>query len=89
MPVGKKQVQAEAGRIPSPEGAVALTLTPREVEVLKLQAQGLLYKEIAATLHVSEHTVHNHLYSPRQKLHVHNAIEAINAAARLGLSILK
>lgn len=53
-------------------------LTPREVEVLRLQAEGLAYKQIAARLHVSEHTVNNHLYSVRQKLGVHTAIEAIS-----------
>jgi DNA-binding NarL/FixJ family response regulator len=89
MPIGKKLVQDEAGRITSPEATVALTLTPREVEVLKLQAHGLLYKEIAAKLHVSEHTVHNYLYALRQKLHAHNAMEAVNAATRLGLLLLK
>jgi DNA-binding NarL/FixJ family response regulator len=53
-------------------------LTPREYEILRLQAEGLAYKQIAAKLNVSEHTVNNHLYAVRQKLGVHTAIEAIN-----------
>lgn len=59
----------------APEGG---DLTPREREILRLQAEGLGYKQIAARLSLSEHTVSNHLYSVRQKLGVHTAIEAIN-----------
>ncbi len=55
-------------------------LTPREQQVLDLLAEGLLYKEIADRLGVSRHTVNNHLYSIRQKLGAHTAIEAINRA---------
>jgi len=77
-----------AGASSFPVNHTLSPLTLREVEVLKLQARGLLYKEIAAQLHVSEHTVNNHLYSIRQKLHVHNAMEAVNAATRLGISLL-
>lgn len=56
----------------------AKLLTAREREILRLQADGLLYKEIAARLRLSQHTVSNHLYAIRQKLGVHTAIEAIN-----------
>ncbi len=56
-------------------------LTAREKEVLGLQAEGLSYKMIADQLHISEHTVNNELYSIRQKLGAHNAIEAINEIA--------
>jgi len=53
-------------------------LTPRELEILRLEATGFLYKEIADKLGLSEHTVNNHLYAIRQKLGVHTAIEAIH-----------
>ncbi len=53
-------------------------LTRCEEKILLLEARGLLYKEIAAQLHLSAHTVNNHLYAIRQKLGVHTAIEAIN-----------
>lgn len=59
-------------------------LTPREEEILRLQAEGLGYKQIAARLNVSEHTVNNHLYAVRQKAGVHTAIEAINRVLRSG-----
>ncbi len=73
--VGRSRQLASGGCCPAD-----LRLTAREEEVLRLQAQGLPYKEIAARLQVSEHTVNNHLYSIRQKLGVHNAVEAISAA---------
>lgn len=60
----------------------AKLLTAREREILSLQADGLLYKEIAARLNISQHTVSNHLYAIRQKLGVHTAIEAINRVYR-------
>ena|SRR2546426_2631218 len=60
----------------------AKLLTAREREILSLQADGLLYKEIAARLNLSQHTVSNHLYAIRKKLGVHTAIEAINRVYR-------
>lgn len=43
-------------------------LTPRESEVLKLIAQGLNNREIAAALFISRHTVKNHVSSIYRKL---------------------
>jgi len=70
---------------PPPSPATS-PLTVRECEVLKLRAKGLVYKEIAGRMRISVHTVKNHLDSIHHKLGVHNTIEAINAAARYGLS---
>jgi NarL family two-component system response regulator LiaR len=53
-------------------------LSDREVEVIKLVAKGLLYKEIANTLSISKETVKKHLKNIYQKLHVQNKIEALN-----------
>jgi DNA-binding NarL/FixJ family response regulator len=53
-------------------------LTPREREVLEQLAQGLLYKEIAARLGISEGTVRQHIHSTYEKLHVGNRTEAVN-----------
>ena len=53
-------------------------LSERELEVLKLMSDGLLYKEIATQLSISGNTVKNHLKSIYKKLHVQNKIEAIN-----------
>ncbi len=53
-------------------------LTPRENEVLRLLSKGLLYKEIARQLSVSNETVRRHCFNIYEKLHVHNRTEALN-----------
>jgi DNA-binding NarL/FixJ family response regulator len=50
----------------------------RENEILKLLAQGLLYKEIAAKLGITTGTVRQHIHSIYEKLHVQNRTEALN-----------
>ena len=52
-----------------PAGAAAAAgLTQRELQVLRLVADGLSNQQIAASLYVSEHTVHRHLANIRRKL---------------------
>jgi DNA-binding NarL/FixJ family response regulator len=53
-------------------------LSAREIEVLDLLAKGLLYKEIADLLFISEGTVKQHVNHIYGKLHVQNRTEAIN-----------
>ena len=53
-------------------------LSLREKEVLQLLTEGLLYKEIAANLHISIETVKRHCFNVYQKLHVSNRSEAIH-----------
>ncbi|MFT4022696.1 MAG: response regulator transcription factor [Flavihumibacter sp.] len=53
-------------------------LSPREEEILRLLAKGLLYKEIAARLNISTETVRTHCFKIYDKLHVHNRTEALN-----------
>lgn len=53
-------------------------LSNREREILEYLAKGLLYKEIAAELFISQETVRKHVYHIYEKLHVHNKVEAIN-----------
>jgi len=61
------------------------TLTARELEVLRLLAQGLRNKEIAARLYVSERTVSFHLANIYQKLAVSGRTEALRKALDQGL----
>jgi DNA-binding NarL/FixJ family response regulator len=61
------------------------SLTPREQEIMRLLAEGLSVKEIAARLFISRKTVENHRSNIMNKLGLHNAIELIRYAARLGL----
>ncbi len=60
-------------------------LTPREVEVLQLVAQGLGNKEIAAELNLSEHTVKTHLRNILDKLHLRSRAHAAAYAVQAGL----
>jgi len=52
-------------------------LSAREREVLELLARGYLYKEIAATLHISVPTVNTHIRRIYEKLHVRSRSQAI------------
>lgn len=47
--------------------AVPVGVTPRQREVLELQAAGLTYLEIAGRLGVSEHTVRNHIINAHRR----------------------
>lgn len=61
-------------------------LTAREMEVLKLVAQGLSNREIAKRLAFSEHTVRTNVGHILQKLHLANRTQAALYALREGLA---
>jgi NarL family two-component system response regulator LiaR len=63
-------------------------LTEREVEVLKLLAQGLQNKEIAEELVISERTVSTHVSNILSKLHLANRTQAALYALKEGLARL-
>jgi DNA-binding NarL/FixJ family response regulator len=60
-------------------------LTPREKEVLRLMAEGLPSRAIAARMGISYTTVRTHIRSLGSKLAVHSKLEAIVKARELGL----
>jgi DNA-binding CsgD family transcriptional regulator/tetratricopeptide (TPR) repeat protein len=60
-------------------------LSPREVEILRLVAQGLGDAEIAERLVLSPHTVHRHVANVRTKLRLPSRTAAVAYAARAGL----
>jgi DNA-binding NarL/FixJ family response regulator len=60
-------------------------LTPREQEVLAMLSEGLLNKEIASRLQISEHTVKFHISSIMSKLGASSRTEAVTRGIRRGL----
>jgi LuxR family maltose regulon positive regulatory protein len=60
-------------------------LSVREMDVLKLLAQGLRNKEIASGLHIATETVKVHLSKIFKKLRASSRIEAVNIAKTAGI----
>jgi ATP/maltotriose-dependent transcriptional regulator MalT len=60
-------------------------LSPREVDILRLVAQGLGDAQIADRLFLSPHTVHRHVANVRTKLRVPSRAAAVAQATRQGL----
>ena len=67
------------------DGATGAGLTRRELEILRLVAQGLSDKEAATALGLSEHTIHRHIANVLNKLDVPSRTAAVAQAARYGL----
>ena len=57
-------------------------LTPQEVRLLKLLAEGYSYQSAGDQLHISLNTVRNYIRSIYEKLHVHSKSEAVSKAIR-------
>jgi len=68
-----------------PGGTPNATLTQRELEVLRLVANGLSEREVADRLFISPHTAHRHLSNIRLKLNATTQAAAVAHAARIGL----
>jgi DNA-binding NarL/FixJ family response regulator len=60
-------------------------LTPREVEIVRLVASGLIAKEIAAELNLSTHTVYTHRKNIMKKLNLNSASELVLYAVNNGI----
>jgi len=75
---------------PSPRAAIGpnAALTPREIEVLRMLAEGLANKSIAWKLGISEHTVKFHITSIFAKLNVSSRAEAVAIGMRRSLILL-
>ena len=77
-PVARPAID-EAPSQPSPH------LTTREVEVLRLLAEGTSTQDIASSLFISVPTTRNHVQSILRKLDVHSKLEAVSLAIRTHL----
>jgi two-component system NarL family response regulator len=69
----------------TPRSACGDSLSPRQVQVLTLVAQGQTYRQVAATLSISESTVKYHMGEILNCLHLQNRTQVIAYAARMGL----
>jgi len=58
-------------------------LTPRQIEVLTLVAQGLTYKEVGAKLFLSERTIKYHMGEIIERLHLENRQQVIEYGRRM------
>ena len=79
-----QQVRATAVS-PEIESAVRTELSQRELDVLKLIANGSDNAMIAAQLHISPKTVKNHISNILMKLQIENRIQAAVYAVRSGI----
>ena len=81
----ERAVATDRVRTPAPSGAEPDQLTPREVEVLRLMAQGLSNDEIADLLGVGRATVKTHVSNVLMKLALRDRVQAVVYAYRSGL----
>ena len=82
------EVRTEAGVPHSPVAAddgPEAALSFREMEILRLVAEGLTNKEIGTRLSITEGTVKNHVHNALQKLGMDNRIQAAAYIVRQGL----
>ncbi|MEV0136067.1 response regulator transcription factor [Dactylosporangium sp. NPDC050688] len=83
--VTRQLVGRYAARIRPPEGRRDTALTPRELEVLRLIADGLSNHEIAAALVISQETVKTYVSRILTKLDLRDRVQAVVYAYRTGL----
>ncbi len=71
------------------EGAPWSVLKPRQIEVLRLLAEGLSYKEVGARLFLSPRTIKYHMGEIMNRLHLENRAQVLAFAGRMGLTASK
>ena len=81
-------MSSNGGSALASDEAVEEPLTPREIQVLELLAEGLPNKAIAARLGISDQTVKFHVSAIYGKLGAANRTDAVRRAARRGLITL-
>jgi DNA-binding NarL/FixJ family response regulator len=80
--VARKVLDAFAGRDPAPSSGNSYNLTPRECDILRHMAEGLVKKEIADVLNISVNTVSTHMQRVYEKMHVNTNTGAVAKALR-------
>ena len=81
-------ISAQPHAEPTVSGARSQSLSSREIEVLRMLAEGQSNKAIAWKLGISEHTVKFHVASIMSKLHAGSRTEAVTIGLRRGLILI-
>jgi NarL family two-component system response regulator LiaR len=84
-PTIAQKVMRQFSALPGKQTPLVDDLTPRELQVLTLIAEGMGNREIAQELVISEKTVKNHINNVYSKLHVSDRSQAVLYAIRQGL----
>lgn len=80
-----RELRDPGGQRPLRAPAERPVVTRRELEILRLVADGLSNKEIGRRLCITEGTVKNHVHNALEKLHLDNRIQAAAYVVRQGL----
>ena len=86
--VGQLMDRLKKGELRSTPNPALEGLTEREVQVLRLLAEGLATKEVAATLDLAVETVRTYRKTLMKKLKVHNVAELVQFAASAGVIVV-
>jgi two-component system NarL family response regulator len=81
-----REANREASTNLLPQSVCNDKLSPRQIQVLTLVAQGQTYREVASTLNISERTVKYHMGEILNCLHLENRAQVIAYAARMGFN---
>ncbi len=76
----------ERDEVADAQAVAQKTLTPRQLQLIRLVAEGLTNKEIAANLNLSQFTVKNHLRRVMRQVEAasrHDAVDALRASGQL------
>jgi DNA-binding NarL/FixJ family response regulator len=87
--VASKVVQQATGRRPASAADQIEPLTPREIDVLRLVADGMTNREVGRELGISHRTVQGHLASIYGKLGANSRTEAVTEALKRGWIVIE
>jgi len=85
VPVANRVVQLLDNRQKADKDQCNDGLTSREMETLVLVARGMVAKEVARVLAISEKTVRNHIGNIYRKLHIYDRSQVVIYAMKKGL----
>jgi FixJ family two-component response regulator len=81
----KNEAKRKGQRTNAMVGALFESLTPREQEVMRLVTTGLMNKQVAAEMGVSEITVKVHRGNVMRKMQAHSLVDLVRMADMLGV----